>query len=111
MLSESAVGKPLSHAEERALQRLAKMPNLRHLLQMIRENKALFVCWGHGERPIYDLRCEGKTIRVVANKELTQVITILPDEFRSEKFHRQEKQRRRNYFRGTRNRDLDEIGE
>ncbi len=110
MLNQNTAGRPVSHAEKRTMKRLAEVPSFGHLLEMIRENKAQFVCWGHCERPIYDVPYDNKTVRIVANKGLTRVITILPNEFRSEKFQRVQKQRRLDYFRGCRNRDSDEIG-
>lgn len=77
----------MHHAEKMALKRLPFKPNMEKLARRVREGRARFVCFGYQDRRIYDVPdYGGETIRVIMNPELTVVISVLPPQFRHEKY-------------------------
>jgi len=86
------------HAKDRVAERYGNV-NLGKLLKTIQNGEAKFVCFGHQDRLIYDVPCGDQTIRALVNAEKTIIISVLPNEFRSETYRRNAKQVKRAFFR------------
>jgi hypothetical protein len=94
-----------SHAHGRARDRFGIALRPWSVLRPIRRGEAKLVDYGEQERLIYDVPYEGTTVRVVVNKELDWVVSVLPPKFRvgRDKYREhQENSRktRREFFRG-----------
>jgi hypothetical protein len=75
----------VSHADARAKERLGIALRPHHLLRIIKAGQAKLVAFGEQERLIYDVPSEGTTVRVVVNKELDWVVSVLPAQFKRER--------------------------
>jgi hypothetical protein len=96
-----------SHATAQAAKRLGFVPPPKTLINTIRAGQAKLVAFGEQERLIYDVPFEGTTVRVVVNKELDWVVSVLPPQFglekradRYKKSRKQSSNRKREFFRG-----------
>ena len=97
----------MSHATARAKERLGFIPRPWQLLAVVKAGQAKLVGYGEHERLIYDVPFEGSTVRVVVNKGLDWVVTVLPPKFTRELTRELEAERlkkwgkaRREFFRG-----------
>jgi hypothetical protein len=86
------------HAKKRAAERYGNV-NLGKLLRTVRDGKAKFVCFGHQGRLIYDVPSGEQVIRVLVDDKKSIVISVLPNEFRSETRRRDEKKRKQDFFK------------
>jgi hypothetical protein len=96
-----------SHAHDRARERHGIALRPWTILRPIQKGEAKLVDYGEQERLIYDVPYEGTTVRVVVNKELTWVISVLPPKFardaRKQVFREQchkARRRKHEFFRG-----------
>jgi hypothetical protein len=101
----------MSHATARAKERLGFIPRPWQLLAVITAGQAKLVAYGEQERRIYDVPFEGTTVRVVVNKELDWVVSVLPPKFPREmdaERRKQSSKTRREFFRGRKEENEDE---
>lgn len=69
-----------NHAKERAKERLScNLTARRHkqILHQIVSGKAIFVCRGEGERSQWIVKIQGKKAKVVYDKKLKLIITVM----------------------------------
>lgn len=97
-----------SHAHARARDRFGIALRPWSVLRPIRGGEAKLVGYGEQERLIYDVPYEGTTVRVVVNKELDWVVSVLPPKFAREMDADRRKKAgktRREFFRHKENDD------
>jgi hypothetical protein len=98
----------MSHATARAKERLGFIPRPWQLLAVINAGQAKLVRLGENGRNTYDVPLDGRIIKVVVNKELDWVVTVLPDKSVTEVLKERrdaEAKRKRNFFRGVEEND------
>jgi hypothetical protein len=85
------------HAAEQLQKRYGKAVNQHKLLEEIRQDR--YIVRRHSANPdtwIYDVAFEGDVLRLVVDKNLTEIITALPPAFTTQKQKQGEKRVRKN---------------